>query len=243
MEQRLSFVERRTEPSPGVLWGNQWLRVSEKLLQGLNQQFTNRLTALGALLDMIQPGAAPEDGVFEGVSDEVSRLGRLLRLYRSLSTDGLTPPEATRLQDMLPMALALHEHHPDLKHMKCDVRGDARTVPVLVRQVSLLRATLLLLESVAGSAHRTECGGGRRTLVTFGNGDGFVWVRFEGNAPPDQLIFSGSGTVLHTVRNELSHASGTADGTIRRDGPDVRIEYEVRLPTLPSARRTIAYTA
>jgi hypothetical protein len=242
VEQPLSLVERPIDsPGPGRFWGDQWLRVSEKLLKGLNHQFTNRLTALGALLDMMQPGLTDEGALVEGFSDELNRLGRLLRLYRSLSTDGLTPPEATRLQDVLPTALSLHEHHPDLKYMKCELAGDVDTSPILVRQASLLRATLVLLESVAGNAHRADRA--RQMVVTYGNADGVVWVRFEGDAPPDQRLFSGEGTLLHTVRNELAHASGTADGTIRRTGPDVRIEYEIRLPTLASARRLLADTA
>lgn len=242
VEEQLTYAERPVDgPGQGRFWGDQWLRVSEKLLKGLNHQFTNRLTSLGALLDLMRPGSPPEEGVVDALSDEVTRLGRLLRLYRSLSADGLMVPEATRLQDLLPMALSLHEHHPDLKYMKCELHADPETAPVLVRQAALLRALLVLLENVAGSVMRSESG--REMQVSYGNDGESVWVRFEGTAPPDQLLFSGEGTLLHTVRTELAHAAGTADGSIRRDESSARIEYVVRLPTLASARRVMAGTA
>lgn len=242
VDDRLTYAERQIDgPGQGRFWGDQWLRVSEKLLKGLNHQFTNRLTSLGALLDLMRPGSPPEEGVVDALSDEVARLGRLLRLYRSLSSDGLSVPEATRLQDIVPMALSLHEHHPDLKYMKCEIHEDAETAPVLVRQAALLRALLVLLENVAGGVMRSESG--REMHVSYGNDDAGVWVRFEGTAPSDQLLFSGEGSLLHTVRTELAHAAGTADGTIRREGTCAQLEYIVRLPTLASARRMMAGTA
>lgn len=220
---------------PGRFWGDQWLRVSEKLLKGLNHQFTNRLTALGALLDLMRPGSPPEQGVVDALSEEVGRLGRLLRMYRSLSSDGLSVPEAILLQDVLPVAIALHEHHPDLKYLACVVDGDPDTAPILVRQASLLRAMLVLLESVAGNALRA--GREREMAVRYGSDGEEAFVRFVGPAPADQLLFSGEGSLLHLVRMELAHASGRADGTIHRDEAGARIEYEIRLPSLAAARR------
>ncbi len=219
-------------------WGDQWLRVSEKLLKGLNHQFTNRLTALGALLDLMHPGSATEPGVVDALSEELSRLGRLLRMYRSLSSDGLASMEAIRLQDIIPVAVSLHEHHPDLKYLACKVEGDVDTAPVLVRQAALLRAMLVLLENVAGCALRADRG--REMQVTYGSSGDEAWVRFEGAAPADQLLFSGEGSLLHAVRLEIAHASGSVDGEILRTDADTRMEYVIRIPTLAAARRATA---
>jgi hypothetical protein len=223
---------------PGRFWGDQWLRVSEKLLKGLNHQFTNRLTALGAILDLMHPASPPPQEVIDALAEEVARLGRLLLMYRSLSTDGLASMEATRLQDAIPMALSLHEQHPDLKSLACRVVGEPDSAPTLIRQASLLRALLVLLESVAGNAMRS--GREREVQVTYGSMGDEVFVRFDASAPDGQTLFAGPGSLLYTVRRELAHASGSAEGTLRGTGPGRRITYEIRLPTLAAARRTSA---
>lgn len=220
---------------PERQWGDQWLRVSEKLLRGLNHQFTNRLTALGALLDLMQPGVVTGEEVVTALSEEVERLGRLLRMYRSLGADRVDTVEATRLQDVLPVAVALHELHPDLKYLSCRIQADGDAAPVLVRQSSLLRAVLVLLESVAGNALRA--GGERQMQVTYGSAAEEAFVRFEGDAPAHQLLQAGEGSLLHAVRLELAHASGTAEGMVRRADGRSRILYEIRLPTLSAARQ------
>jgi hypothetical protein len=226
------FVEG---PTPARYWGDQWLRVSEKVLKGLNHQFTNRVMGLEAIAGVLDPDARADDDLLGSMTAEVGRLHDLLYLYRCLTSEPLAPPEAIRLQDVLPLVLQLHEHHADLRHIRCRVSGDQDTEPVLVRHGALLRSVLVLLESVAGNALRA--GGQHEIVMSFGSERDDVFIRMSGAAPIDQLLFSGEGSLLHATRAALSHARGTVDGAVQRETGSSRIEYEVRLPSLTATRQ------
>jgi hypothetical protein len=226
------FVEG---PTPARYWGDQWLRVSEKVLKGLNHQFTNRVMGLEAIAGVLDPDSNAEDDLLGSMTAEVGRLHDLLFLYRSLTSEPLAPPEAIRLQDVLPLVLQLHEHHADLRHVRCRMAGDLDTEPVLVRHGALLRTVLVLLESVAGNALRA--GSEHGIAMSFGGERDEVFVRMSGAAPGDQLLFSGEGSLLHATRAALSHARGTVEGVVQRDNGGTRIEYEVRLPSLTATRQ------
>jgi hypothetical protein len=227
-------------PTPARYWGDQWLRVSEKVLKGLNHQLTNRVTSLDAIAAILAPEIAQEENVAGTMQAEVRRLHELLFLYRSLTFDHAATPEAVRLQDVLPVVTAMHEHHVDLRHIQSIVTGDVNTEPVLVRHSALLRCLLVVLESVAGNSHRS---GARSAIaVEFGNEGKENFVRMKGPAPKDQLLFSGEGSLLHAVRAALSHARGSIEGRITRSPEKAWIEYELRLPTLSAVRGTAANT-
>lgn len=216
-------------PTPARYWGDQWLRVAEKLLKGLNQELGNRVASLDAAVGAFEPNQTIDAEFVKLVSSDVARLHSLLTLYRSLTTEALLPAEPTRLQDVVPLAMRLHEHHPDLRVIFCRAAGDPDTDPVIVRQAAFMRCLLVLLASVAGNTLRS--GGPRAMAIAFGSEGSDVLLRFEGYAPRDQLLFSGEGSLLHAVRAALAHAGGTVDGVIHRDAEYGRIEYELRLPS------------
>jgi hypothetical protein len=170
----------------------------------------------------------------EALQSEIDRFHELLMLYRSLTAEPVAEPEPTRMQDILPHAVRLQEHHSDLRHIPCVVRGPAETEPVLVRQSALLRCILVLLGSVAGNVLRSGRDGS--VSIEFGADDGDVYLRMAGAAPNGQLLFSGEGSLLHAVRAALAHAHGSAEGSINRSDEGDRLEYDLRMPSLSKMR-------
>jgi hypothetical protein len=228
-----SLVE---SPTPARVWGDQWLRVSEKVLTGLNHQLTNRSAALDSLVGVIATEPELDQTMLAALQDEIVRLIDLLKLYRMLPAEPSAQAQAMRLQDTIPQVLRLHMHHADLKGVTVALDGDQDTDPVLIRPSALMRSLLVLLESGAGNAARS----GRKTPLTLGYGpDGANVVRItvEAATPSGQMVFTGPGSLVHAVRSALAHAHGTIDATIvdGREGPLLR--YELRFPTLTEARR------
>jgi hypothetical protein len=220
-------------PTPARYWGDQWLRVAEKLLKGLNNQFTDQVASIDATVASLSQGSATTQAVAHRMQGEVGRLNELLILYRSITAEPVAAPEPTRFQDILGQAVRLHQHHVDLRHIPCQISGTDDMEPVLVRPSALLRCMLVLLGSVAGNVLRS--GRESTVLLEYGTDDGDVCLRMSGAAPNGQLLFSGEGSLLHAVRAALAHAHAAADGSIIRGGDD-QIEYYLRMPSLSKMR-------
>lgn len=235
-DPRPEFSELQTEgPTPSRVWGDQWLRVSEKVLKGLNHQLTNRVASLEAVAALVDDEDARDPQLVKSLVQEVKRLHQLMQLYRLLPAEPYVTTEAVRLQDVIPQVVALHGHHIDLRGIPVEVspRGDAQ--PVLVRPSALLRCLLVLLESAAGSALRA--GGEPTVTLEYGGDARRVWIRFEGVAPAGQLVFTGDGSLVHAVHMALAHAHGSASAEAIHGTGAERLRYEVTLPTLTEARR------
>jgi hypothetical protein len=229
-------VPESPTPTPARLWGDQWLRVSEKVLKGLNHQLSNRVAAIEALTMMMEPdGPPPEPAIIAALNDEVGRLSGIMRLYRLLPPEPTAAPEPVRPQDIVPQVLALHEHHSDLRKIACDLIEAPDAEPVLVRPSALLRSLLVILESVAGHSTRA----GSSDPITFrcvGDAER-VTITMEGASPTAEPLTGGDHSLLAAVRGTLAHA-GVELEAVRgpRDGrPWIR--YDIVLPTLREARR------
>lgn len=230
------FEPQVDSPTPARVWGDQWLRVSEKVLAGLNHQLTNRTAALDSLIGVIATEPELDRSMLAALQDETVRLIDLLNLYRMLPAELSPQPQAMRLQDMMPQILRLHMHHADLKGITVALDGDPNTDPVLVRPSALMRSLLVLLESGAGNAARS----GRKSPLALGygpDGDKRVRITLVAAAASGQMVYTGVGSLVHAVRTALAHANGTIDATIvdGKEGP--LLSYELKFPTLTEARR------
>jgi hypothetical protein len=222
-------------PTPARVWGDQWLRVSEKVLKGLNHQLTNRVAALEAVVGMCDDDGSMEPEVMRALAEEVTRLGHLLILFRCMPAEPFAGSEPVRLQDVIPQLLELHGHHADLRNIIVEISADPETLPLLVRPSALLRCLLVVLESGAGNALRSGIYG---PLTLSYTGDAReVRVVFESPQPPGQLLFTGEGSIVHAVRSALAHANAVFGAAVVHGDAGERIRYELRLPTLPEARR------
>ncbi len=235
-EGRQPSPDPQTEgPTPARFWGDQWLRVSEKVLKGLNHQLTNRVAGLEAVVGVLQDDEPVEPQMVAALAKEVSRLHHLLQLFRCMPAEPFAGAEPVRLQDIVPMVLELHGHHADLRVIDVEVAGDAETLPLLVRPSALLRCLLVVLESGAGNALRSGASGG--LTLSYAGDSAWVRVVFEAPQPEGQSIFTGEGSLVHAVASALSHAFAQVGATVVGSETGERIRYELRLPTLPEARR------
>jgi hypothetical protein len=228
-------VPEAPNPTPARLWGDQWLRVSEKVLKGLNHQLSNRVASIEALTMMLEPGgSASDETVHRALADEVERLGRVMRLYRLLPPEPTAAPEPVRPQDIIPQVLELHAHHADLKRIAYEVAEDPSVEPVCVRPSALLRSLLVLFESVAG--HATRAGSSGPVFLRCAGEGEWVTIVMEGPSPTAEPLGTGEGTLVAAVRGTLDHAAvrlaAERSGAIGRPW----IRYALTLPTLAKFR-------
>ena len=237
LDPRPEASELQTEgPTPSRLWGDQWLRVSEKVLKGLNHQLTSRVASLEAVAGLLDDeGAASDTLLRRSLAAEVTRLNQLLQLYRLMTAEPFVTTEPVRLQDVMPEVMELHAHHSDLRGIPIEVTSRGDVAPVLVRPSALLRCLLVLLESAAGNALRS--GADAALQLTWGGDAKRVFVRFEAPVPTGQLVFTGDGSLVHAVQSTLAHAHGEATAEAVKGPSGDAIRYEVTLPTLVEARR------
>jgi hypothetical protein len=222
-------------PTPARVWGDQWLRVNEKVLKGLNHQLTNRLAALEAITHLFEPSEVTDPQLVATMTREVERVATLLRLYRLLPAEPTALPEPIRVQDIVPSVLELHTYHADLRGVAC-ILGDASDPePVCVRPSALLRSLLVLLESAAGHTSRT--GSGLPIVLSYDGTPTAVTLTIEAPSPNADGLFAGSGSLIDAVRSALAHAGGaiTASRDSREGLP--LIKYNLTLPTLGETRR------
>ncbi len=222
-------------PTPARVWGDQWLRVNEKVLKGLNHQLTNRIAALDAVTHLFEPGERTDPELVQTLSREVERVRTLLRVYRMLSAEPTALPEPVRVQDIIPGVLELHTYHADLRGVTCVLSKVGDPDPVCVRPSALLRSLLVLLESAAGHTYRA---GSELPIVLGCSGTpSAVMIAIEAPSPNADGLFAGSGSLVDAVRSALAHAGGTIlAGRGARDGLPV-LTYRLTLPTLGESRK------
>jgi hypothetical protein len=222
-------------PTPARVWGDQWLRVNEKVLKGLNHQLTNRLAALEAVSQLFEPGETTDPQLVSTMAREVDRLGTLLRLYRILPAEPTALPEPVRVQDIVPCVLELHTYHADLRGVTCVLGEASDPEPVCVRPSALLRSLLVLLESAAGHTYRT--GSGLPIVLAYHGTPTIVTLTIEAPSPNAEGLFAGSGSLIDAVRSALAHAGGRIEAARdSREGMPL-ITYRLTLPTLGETRR------
>ncbi|MBC7894328.1 MAG: hypothetical protein H7066_02890 [Cytophagaceae bacterium] len=236
-DPRPEAAELQTEgPTPSRVWGDQWLRVSEKVLKGLNHQLTNRVASLEAVVALFEDDhEMPDPQLVKALGQEVKRLNHLLTLFRLMPAEPFVTTEPVRIQDVIPQVMELHGHHTDLRGIPIQIISSGDTPPVLVRPSALLRCLLVLLESAAGNALRSGCEA--NLDLTFGGDAKHVFVRFEAPTPSGQLLFTGDGSLVHAVQSGLAHAHVHASAELIPAEPCMRLRYDITLPTLAEARR------
>jgi hypothetical protein len=222
-------------PTPARVWGDQWLRVNEKVLKGLNHQLTNRVAALDAVAQLFEPGEIADPQLLQTLAREVDRVATLLRLYRMLPAEPTALPETIRVQDIVPCVLELHTYHADLKGVTCVLGEASDPEPICVRPSALLRSLLVLLESAAG--HTFRAGTGLPIVLAYHGTPTTVTISIEAPSPNADGLFAGSGSVIDAVRSALAHAGGEVHATRdAREGLSL-ISYQLALPTLSETRR------
>jgi alkylhydroperoxidase/carboxymuconolactone decarboxylase family protein YurZ len=191
---------------------DEWALLSESLIRGLVHALNNRLTALSAFAEL----AALGDEEFAPATilpAELVRLHRVSAHFRLLLSEE-TPAEALEVGALLDDVLALHEHLPRVRTVRCEVVRQGAPTPVRVSRWRMLRLLLVLIESGTRVA---EARGQERIELHLAPFDDGLLLQVE------------AAEVTPYARTLAAHCSATIEIEAGR--------ATVRLPSLAALRR------
>lgn len=224
--------------------------VFQAMLRGLSHTLSNRVAALLALGEALQPGQPADAELVAALRQEAARLEELLRLQRLLGgsahggTHGGTHggAEPVHLPDLLPDVVALHAQRSASRELPLDVTGDPAVLPVRVRPSALVQALLALVTAGAESARGAT---GARLTLRYGGDTVMTTVAVEARwtgerEEADARVASATPTIPVTALARaaewlLSDAGATLVEAQLADEAGVR--FELGLPTLLEVRR------
>jgi hypothetical protein len=212
-----------------------WVEICSALLRGLNHLLSNRVSALGAVATLLDPSEDPDEEMVRALGVEVGRLDRTLRLMRFMPRDERSTPEPVRVEELLPEIVAIHEHHPELREVRCAIaargtgkgEGDAAgsdadaangggvrvdlgdLPPVWVSPNAFVHAGLVLLTGAKAlvSGGRGAGGGGSDSAGTAGGA--VISVSVDGGWLVVRIAASGADTLVRQA-GRSSHARAAA---------------------------------
>jgi signal transduction histidine kinase len=152
-----------------------WTEEGDALVRGLAHTLSNRVAALGFTAESLgfDDAGSPEE-LRQDLGKELRRLGDLTRLFKLLPREGIGRQEALQVADVLADAMALHEHHLELRDIPIRSEIQADVLPVRVERWALLRALVLLLSAARRMAGVPADRGG--VTASVGGDQGEVWV-------------------------------------------------------------------
>ena len=177
-----------TTPPGGSTSEDDWPTLSNDLLQGLIHALNNRLSALGALMELARLRDATVDPLSE-LPTEVAQLQGLTGLF-ALLPERRGDAEALELSAALSDAVRLHEHHLRLRAERCEVRYEGTPPPVRAPRWALVRTLVMLVHAAKRSGERATEGGGVPIIVRTDDSTVSVCVRTSAN-PSGDLLAAG----------------------------------------------------
>ncbi len=191
-----------------------WPTLSNDLLQGLVHALNNRLSALGALMELARLRDEKLDPLTE-LPTEIAQLQELTGLF-ALLPERRAEAEALELSAALNDAVRLHEHHLKLRAERYEVRYEGATPPVRAPRWALVRALVMLVHAA------------KRTGGPAGESSG---------AP---IIVRSDDATVSVCVSTSARASGDLLAAGERAGGEFTHENDLlifRLPTLSELRR------
>jgi len=161
-----------------------WPTLSNDLLQGLVHALNNRLSALGALMELARLRDDTVDPLTE-LPSEVAQLQGLTGLF-ALLPERRADAEALELSAALTDAVRLHEHHLRLRAERCEIRYEGTPAPVRAPRWALVR-TLVMLVHAAKRSSEAERDNGAPIIVRTDESTVSVCVSTGADASPDLL--------------------------------------------------------
>src|SRR5438477_7966852 len=100
--------------APPIEGVEEWLGLTERVLQGLHHALNNRIGSLSALVELYQLGDLPSDeSGFENLAADLARLADCNHMVRLLSRDSVAGEEPLILDDVLADVFAIHRYLHD----------------------------------------------------------------------------------------------------------------------------------
>src|SRR5689334_14224626 len=143
------------DPKPtGATNVDDWPTLSNDLLQGLVHALNNRLSALGALMELARLRDERVDPLAE-LPSEIAQLQGLTGLF-ALLPERRADAEALELSAALADAVRLHEHHLRLRAERCEVHYEGAPAPVRAPRWALVRTFVMLVHAAKRSGETTS---------------------------------------------------------------------------------------
>lgn len=209
--------------------------IRDGILRGFAHALSNRVAALSGVAGLLDFGDLPASRVSRALGSEVGQLGQLVELLRLLPSDARPRGEAVELQSTLPLVVALHAMHADLRDVACTVRHDREASPVHLRQSAFVHAMLVLIDA----AKRDAMSGSGSVTVSYGGDAAHVVVIVESDrAVGASPVDADPGALGQRVVATVALIDSTLSvGAASRDGPAHGVRLELRLTTLAEVRR------
>lgn len=207
-----------------------WLSVHDDLLRGLAHAFSNRVATIAAIAALFDPSRVPDERVLSGLRIDADRLNGLLEQLRQLPRRAEADLEPLMPVDCVRAALALFEHHPEYRDMRCTLIVADDVQPVRADPAALQHALCVALVA----ACRASAGGG-------GSAGAAIRVALSTEGDVVRIELSTDGSTGAGDAGELAIDAGAIDWLLARSkGRGHAYPYGclIELPTLQASRRT-----
>jgi hypothetical protein len=209
-------------PAPRIDGVEEWLTLSESVLQGLHHALNNRIGSLSALVELYQLGDLPPDGSgFENLAADLARLEDCNRVIRLLPQDASGSEEPLILDDVLADVFAIHRFLHDVRDLQVTIVPTRFVEPVRLQRWALVRVLALLLADAKRLARESS------SIVRAVTESDEQWVRVEFRVGTPLVAEPPSSRGVYA--ESLAATFGAAVN--RRPGV-----AELRLPTLKARR-------
>ena len=198
--------------------------IQDEIVRGVAHAMSNRVASLSAGLYVLGEHGNVSAASVAALQSELDRMEQLLVQLRLLPRENI-PAEPLLALDSARTAVALHEHHGELRNVTCDVQDIGTVPPARAEPHALLHALL-----VAINAAKESAGSGNARLVLDTEDD---VVRFtatsdmsKADITADDSAFSAEGIIANWLIAPCGgRAYAIATGCV------------VEVPTLASTRR------
>ena len=206
-----------------------WLSIHDDLLRGLAHAFSNRVATIAAIAALFDPSRVPDEHVLSGLRLDADRLNGLLEQLRQLPRRAEADLEPLMPGDCVRAALALFEHHPEYRDMRCTLIVADDVQPVRADPAALQHAVCVALVA----ACRIGAGGA-------GSAGAAIRVALCTEGDVVRIELSTDGSTGAGDAGELALDAGAIDWLLARSkGRGHAYPYGclIELPTLQASRR------
>lgn len=203
-----------------------WLAVQDEVVRGVAHAMSNRVATISAGLWMLgETGAAPATSL-AALHAEVDRLEQLLVQLRLLPRE-TAAAEPLLAADSARAAVALHEHHGELRNVPCVIDDPGSVPPARAIPQALLHALLVALNA----AKQAALVGDTAILRLRGEDDVVRFIATVASASESPDAGDGRFELEARAADRLLQGSG---GRARAHATGVIVE----VPTLAATRRS-----
>jgi len=202
--------------------------VMDGLSRGLNHALSNRVNTLNTLLAVLQDIPEYDAEIIEALAAEEGRFEGVLALYRLMPFDLRAAREPIMLADPVKDALALFQHHLDLRFLPCDTIGMESAPPVRCQRQLLTQAILVMLVAAGRPVAGDDAGHGLTLSAGSTEDEVVLRVTTTRPAPPVDAV------AWEALEWLCTQVGGTA---LRGEDDDGRPWAAMALTTLAAEKR------